>query len=123
MVILCGFAVAFAGDEVAQGPSRRVAFAISGGASKGAYEAGLNWAIVRVFAQAEEFNAVLGARYRTFEPASFAGASAGGINTLLGGLSWCMLPEAEGGPANRIDDNIFRDVWLLPDVNSLLPPE
>jgi hypothetical protein len=100
-----------------------VAFAISGGASKGAYEAGLNWAIVRVFARSELLNSILGGRYRNFEAASFAGASAGGINTLLGGLSWCMLPEAEGGPVNRIDDNIFRDVWLLPDVNSLLPPD
>jgi hypothetical protein len=100
-----------------------VAFAISGGASKGAYEAGLNWAIVQVFSQSHSFGTVLGGQYRTFEGASISGASAGGINTLLGGLTWCMRPEAQGGPANRIDDNIFRDVWLLPDVNSLLPPD
>jgi hypothetical protein len=114
---------AAADDETAQGPPRRVAFAISGGASKGAYEAGLNWAIVGAFAQVDAFDSVLGGRNRAYEAASFAGASAGGINTLLSGLTWCMLPEDEGGPSNRIDDNIFRDVWLLPDVNSLLPPE
>lgn len=106
------------GDE-----ARPVSFAISGGASKGAYEAGLNWGIVRVFSELGSGGAALGGRYRAFDVVSFAGASAGGINTLLGGLSWCMRPEADGGPVNRIDDNIFRDVWLLPDVNSLLPPE
>lgn len=113
----------FAADAVPEDVPRRVSFAISGGASKGAYEAGLNWAMVSVFGQLESIDSVLGGRYRSFEAASFAGASAGGINTLLGSLTWCMLPEADGGPVNRIDDNIFRDVWLLPDVNSLLPPE
>lgn len=120
MVAVAGVTVG--ADEDARPPSRRIAFAISGGASKGAYEAGLNWALVRAFSQADTFAAVLGGRHRTYEAASFAGASAGGINTLLSGLTWCMLPEDEGGPPNRIDDNIFRDVWLLPDVNSLLPP-
>jgi len=32
-------------------------------------------------------------------------------------------PENAGGFTNRIDDNIFRDVWLTPDVNRLLPPD
>jgi hypothetical protein len=110
-------------EPSAENMARPVSFAISGGASKGAYEAGLNWGIVRVFSELETGGTALGGRYRGFDVVSFAGASAGGINTLLGGLSWCMRPEADGGPANRIDDNIFRDVWLLPDVNSLLPPE
>ncbi len=41
---------------------------------------------------------------------------------MLSGLVWCSLPEAEGGLTNTIDTNIFRDVWLAPDVNRLLPP-
>ena len=52
-----------------------------------------------------------------------AGASAGGINTLLAALTWSVNTEKSGGFANRIDDNIFRDVWLTPDVNRLLPME
>ncbi len=102
---------------------QRISIAISGGASKGAYEAGLNWGFLKIMRDISKADSVLGGRYRPFEPASFAGASAGGINTLLSGLTWCTLPESEGGLANRIDDNIFRDAWLMPDVNSLLPPK
>jgi hypothetical protein len=38
-------------------------------------------------------------------------------------MAWSVKPERDGGFANRIDDNIFRDVWLTPDVNRLLPIE
>lgn len=107
-------------DEIEQ--PQRMSIAISGGASKGAYEAGLNWGILKIMRDVSIVDSELGGQYRPFEPASFAGASAGGINTLLSGLVWCTLPESEGGLTNRIDDNIFRDVWLIPDVNSLLPP-
>ena len=107
---------------VADTPPHRIAFAISGGASKGAYEAGLNWAFVKLIRQETEHrDTTLLGTFRPFELSAMAGASAGGINTLLSGLSWCVRPEAEGGFANRIDDNIFRYVWLLPDINDLLP--
>ncbi|WP_455217441.1 hypothetical protein, partial [Kaarinaea lacus] len=95
--------------------------AISGGASKGAYEAGLNWGLLKILREETLHELNLNEQRRHFEAASFSGASAGGINTLLSGISWCSLPESAGGPVNRIDDNIFRDVWLLPDVNHLLP--
>ncbi len=96
--------------------------AISGGASKGAYEAGLNWGLLKVLQNFEEIDPVLGGQGRAVDAASFSGASAGGINTLLSGLGWCSLPESKGGLPNRIESNIFRDVWLIPDVNRLLPP-
>ncbi|MEK6247551.1 MAG: patatin-like phospholipase family protein, partial [Planctomycetales bacterium] len=64
----------------------------------------------------------LGGERRSIEIASIVGTSAGGINTLLAALAWSVNPESEGGFTNRIDDNIFRDVWLTPDVNRLLPP-
>jgi len=101
---------------------RRFSMAISGGASKGAYEAGLNWALLNMLRDIDKMDEALVGRANSFEAASFSGASAGGINTLLSGLSWCSLPPEEGGIANTIDDNIFRDVWLGPDVNRLLPP-
>ena len=101
---------------------RRFSIAISGGASKGAYEAGLNWALLKILQDVDKIDpSVIGQAIR-LEAASFAGASAGGINTLLSGLSWCSLPRAKGGLANTIDENIFRDVWLNLDVNRLLPP-
>ena len=101
---------------------RRFSIAISGGASKGAYEAGLNWGLLKLMQDIRKIEHNLVGESRTLEVASFTGASAGGINTVLSGLVWCSLPEAEGGLVNSIDDNIFRDVWLVPDVNRLLPP-
>ena len=101
---------------------RRFSIAISGGASKGAYEAGLNWGLLKMMQDISNIEHDLIGEARTLEAASFTGASAGGINTVLSGLVWCSLPEAEGGLTNTIDTNIFRDVWLAPDVNRLLPP-
>ena len=101
---------------------RRFSIAISGGASKGAYEAGLNWSLLKMMQETEMIDQGMIGEARRMEAASFSGASAGGINTLLSGLTWCSLPESQGGVVNRIDSNIFRDVWLVPDVNRLLPP-
>ena len=101
---------------------RRFSIAISGGASKGAYEAGLNWGLLKMMQDIRKIDYTLLGQARALEAASFAGASAGGINTVLSGLVWCSLPEAEGGLTNTIDTNIFRDVWLAPDINRLLPP-
>ena len=101
---------------------RRFSMAISGGASKGAYEAGLNWGLLKMMQDISKIEYSMIGEARTLEAASFSGASAGGINTVLSGLTWCSLPQAKGGLANTIDENIFRDVWLAPDVNRLLPP-
>jgi predicted acylesterase/phospholipase RssA len=106
---------------------QRVSFSISGGASKGAYEAGLNWAILRIMrfeteTEAEYADKVLKGKYRPFEAVSMTGASAGGINAILSAMAWCVRPEAKGGIISRIDDNIFRNLWLAPDINTLLPP-
>ena len=102
----------------------RISFAISGGASMGAYEAGLMWGLIEVVRQAENASEwALGGEPRRVEIASFAGTSAGGINTLLAALVWSVNPEDQGGFTNTIDDNIFRDVWLVPDVNRLLPED
>ena len=102
----------------------RISLAISGGASKGAYEAGLIWGFIEVLRQTGEARGwSLGGKPRPIKIASIAGTSAGGINTVLAALVWSVNPENEGGFTNRIDDNIFRDVWLAPDVNRLLPQD
>lgn len=107
----------------AESAAQRTAFAISGGASKGAYEAGLNWGIIEISRKARVAEQLpLGGKVRPLEVTGISGTSAGGINTLLSALAFSVRPESQGGFANRIDDNIFRDVWLLPDVNDLLPP-
>jgi predicted acylesterase/phospholipase RssA len=102
---------------------QRVSIAISGGASKGAYEAGLNWAILQLIRESENLHSLSGGQIRPMELASVAGASAGGINSMLSGLTWCSRPEADGGIASRIDKNVFHDTWLRLDINQLLPPQ
>jgi len=99
----------------------RASIAISGGASKGAYEAGLNWSAIKIIREAPSLVTLTGGQFVPIEMASITGASAGGINTLLSGLSWCSLDEKEGGLSNRIDSNLFRDIWLRIDINTLLP--
>jgi predicted acylesterase/phospholipase RssA len=102
---------------------QRFSIAISGGASKGAYEAGLNWAILKLIRESEKLHTLGGGQIRPLQIASITGASAGGINTILSGLTWCSLPEDEGGLTGRIDNNLFRDIWLRVDINALLPPQ
>mgnify|MGYP000105888613 FL=1 len=99
----------------------RFSIAISGGASKGAYEAGLNWSVIKILGEAQSLRNMTGGEFFPFEAVSITGASAGGINTLLTGLTWCSLAEKEGGISNRIDANVFRDIWLRVDIDTLLP--
>ncbi|MCW8852234.1 MAG: hypothetical protein OQK44_06165, partial [Gammaproteobacteria bacterium] len=80
--------------------------AISGGASKGAYEAGLNWSAIKILGETNSFRNMTGGQFFPLEAVSITGASAGGINTLLSGLSWCSLAEKDGGISNRIDNNV-----------------
>ena len=99
----------------------RFSIAISGGASKGAYEAGLNWSAIKILGEAKRIRNLAGGEFFPLEVVSITGASAGGINTLLSGLSWCSLAEKDGGISNRIDANVFRDIWLRVDIDTLLP--
>jgi predicted acylesterase/phospholipase RssA len=99
----------------------RFSIAISGGASKGAYEAGLNWSAIKMLGKAQDLRTLTGGQLFPFEVSSITGASAGGINTLLSGLTWCSLAEKDGGISNRIDANVFRDIWLRVDIDTLLP--
>lgn len=111
-------------SEAADKDTNRLSLAISGGASLGAYEAGLIWGLIEVLRQVDNTGDwSQGGKPRPIEISSIAGTSAGGINTILSALAWSVNPENEGGFANRIDDNIFRDVWLTPDINRLMPTE
>ena len=102
---------------------QRFSLAISGGASKGAYEAGLNWALLKLARASEDLHTLAGGQIRPLELVSVAGASAGGVNSILTGLTWCSLPESEGGITSRINNNVFRDSWFIMDINGLLPPQ
>ena len=102
---------------------QRYSISISGGASKGSYEAGLNWGVLKLARASEDMDGLEGGRIRPMDLVSVTGASAGGVNSILSGLTWCSIDESEGGLASRIDSNLFRDTWLSLDINSLLPPK
>ena len=59
---------------------------ISGGVSLGAYEAGYNWAMIKMLSKIRDEHG------RLVEPvlSSVAGASAGSINALLSAMYWCQ---------------------------------
>ena len=97
MAVLIGV-VLLSGNLSAREPVeyQRFSIAISGGASKGAYEAGLNWAILKIIRESENLHTLGGGQIRPLQIASITGASAGGVNTILSGLTWCSLPETEG---------------------------
>lgn len=122
MAVVIGAGLTFAGAVASENEAlQRFSIAISGGASKGAYEAGLNWALLKLVREGENLSTLTGGRIRPSELASVAGASAGGVNTILSGLAWCLRPDAGGGIGNKIDSNVFRDIWLRIDINDLLP--
>lgn len=119
-VIAAGLAMASACAS-ANESLQRYSIAISGGASKGAYEAGFNWALLKLSRESENLVSVTGGRFRRSEVASVAGASAGGINTILTGMTWCLRSDVDGTIGNSVYRNVYRDIWLGIDINDLLP--
>jgi hypothetical protein len=95
------------------GPDRQpYALTISGGVSLGAYEAGLNWVILKALRVEQEAG-----RTPTPELVGVTGASAGSINALISALSWCL----EGDGLGTVNENRFRDIWIPIGFESLLP--
>jgi predicted acylesterase/phospholipase RssA len=90
-----------------------ISMVISGGVSLGAYEAGYNWALIKMLSAVKTSNKVLDP-----EIASVAGASAGSINALLTAMYWC---QKESVPLkNHVDDNLFYETWVNLGIQDLL---
>ncbi len=86
---------------------------VSGGISLGSYEAGSNWATVRLLKRATE-----GAPARADAGLQAAsGASAGNINVLLASITYCQAPGADA--AERVDANLFWDAWVPVGLDTL----
>jgi len=87
---------------------------ISGGVSLGAYEAGYNWAMIKMLAEIrDDYHGLI-------EPdlKSVAGASAGSINALLSAMYWC---QKETVPLhNSVDDNLFYETWVNLGIEDLV---
>ena len=85
---------------------------ISGGVSLGAYEAGYNWALIKMITTVKETSAEVDPELR-----SIAGASAGSINALLSAMYWC---QKESVPLrNHVDDNLFYETWVNLGIEDL----
>ena len=88
---------------------------ISGGVSLGAYEAGYNWAVIKMLTKAKNNSDLVEPRLR-----SVAGASAGSINALLSAMYWCQKDTVP--LHNSIDDNLFYETWVNLGIEDLLIP-
>jgi len=87
---------------------------ISGGVSLGAYEAGYNWAMIKMLSKIRDEHG------RLVEPvlSSVAGASAGSINALLSAMYWC---QKESVPLhNTVEDNLFYETWVNLGIEDLV---
>ena len=86
---------------------------ISGGVSLGAYEAGYNWAMVKMLSNLRDHSKMTEPKLR-----SVTGASAGSINALLTAMYWCQKPEEDD--TNSIDNNLFYNTWVDLGLSDLI---
>ncbi len=86
---------------------------ISGGVSLGAYEAGYNWAVIKLLSDIKNNSTLVNPYLK-----SVAGASAGSINALLSAMYWC---QKDSIPLhNSIDDNLFYETWVNLGIEDLI---
>jgi len=85
---------------------------ISGGVSLGAYEAGYNWALIKMLTKAKASSALVDPQMQ-----SVTGASAGSINALLSAMYWCQKDSVP--LKNNVDDNLFYETWVNLGIEDL----
>ncbi len=86
---------------------------ISGGVSLGAYEAGYNWAMVKMLTNIRDNSQRVEPKLR-----SVTGASAGSINALLTAMYWCQKSGVDD--KNSIDNNLFYNTWVDLGLSDLI---
>ena len=87
---------------------QRYSLTVRGGVSLGAYEGGINWALLRVL-QGDP-----GAALTTV-----TGASAGNINAFLSAVEWCQNRARSAVESPR--DNLFWQAWIPVGIHGLFP--
>ncbi len=85
---------------------------ISGGVSLGAYEAGYNWAMIKMLNKVRENGKLVEPNLQ-----SVAGASAGSINALLSAMYWCQKDSVP--LKNSVNDNLFYETWVHLGIEDL----
>lgn len=89
---------------------------IAGGVSLGAYEAGYNWALIKMMTKIKASDMVIDP-----ELSSISGASAGSLNSLLSAMYWCQKDSVP--LKNSVDDNLFYETWVNIGIQDLLEKE
>jgi predicted acylesterase/phospholipase RssA len=87
---------------------QRYSLTVRGGVSLGAYEGGINWALLRILENDP------GASLTTV-----TGASAGNINAFLSAVEWCQSAARSAVESPR--DNLFWKAWIPVGVHGLFP--
>jgi len=90
-----------------------VSLVISGGVSLGAYEAGYNWALIRMLNKVKAESPLVDPELR-----SIAGASAGSLNSLFSAMYWCQKDSIP--LKNTVDDNLFYETWVNVGIEDLV---
>lgn len=96
-----------------------VLLSASGGISRGAYQAGVNWALVQVFRGSRD--ASFRARYHlpgVYRVETATGASAGNVNSVFSAIEDCA-----SGPAAPPDSSLFWKLWANMGRDQLFEPD
>lgn len=105
--------------------ARPLGMSISGAVSMGAYQAGMNWALLELFRQAHSDSVFrVATRIPRYRLAAVTGASAGNINTLLWAIEACTDRRQPG--AYRWmppDSSLFWQVWIGIGLADMLRPK
>src|SRR4051794_14517877 len=87
---------------------QRYSLTVRGGVSLGAYEGGINWALLRVLQGDPNVSLT-----------TVTGASAGNINAFLSAVEWCQSPARSAAESPR--DNLFWKAWIPVGIHGLFP--
>ncbi len=103
----------YAEDEKSEREKVDVSLVISGGVSLGAYEAGYNWALIKMLNKIKAESPLVDPDLR-----SIAGASAGSLNSLFSAIYWCQKDSVL--LRNSVDDNLFYETWVNVGIEDLV---
>lgn len=102
-----------ADNNITEREKLKMSMVISGGVSLGAYEAGYNWAMIKMLSEMRDNGKLVEPELR-----SVTGASAGSINALLSAMYWC---QKETVPLhNTVGDNLFYETWVHLGIEDLI---
>lgn len=95
-------------DDATRPAPRRYSLTVRGGVSLGAYEGGINWALLRVMENDPSVSLT-----------TVTGASAGNINAFLSAVEWCQRADISARETPR--DNLFWKAWIPVGIHGLFP--